>query len=215
MSDRYERRRQRQRSLAAKRGWVTRRRRAAERERERERRSLAARRGWETRRREAQRQLDAEREREREQRAADRAAFDRQAEEFDAAGIDDIPADWSDEWEIAFEYEGTGYGGRHHAVDVNVRIRRDDGRPFGPAEAAAVLAQFQERLSRADRYPIPPGYEMAAIDWRRPKYASQGWRGGDDDPGPLVDFNAPMYVERDNPVAWDIHPSYRLGGIKE
>ena len=146
--------------------------------------------------------------------ADDRRAFDRQAAEFD--DFYDEPADEvEDEWEIGFEYRSAGGGGRHKSVDVNIRIRRDDGRAFGPREAQAVLAQFQANLARELPNPVPRGYDMAAIDWRRPAKASTGWSGGDQDYNALSQFHAPMYTRKDDPSAWSINPpGIRLGGVK-
>lgn len=128
----------------------------------------------------------------------------------------DEPDDYNTEWEIGFEYRsGSGGGGRHKNVDVNIRIRRDDGRAFGPREAQTVLAQFQANLARDLPNPVPRGYDMAAIDWRRPAKASAGWSGGDDDYNALAQFHAPMYTRKDDASAWSINPpGVRLGGVK-
>ena len=131
--------------------------------------------------------------------------------------LDEEPDDiLNTEWEIGFEYRSSsGGGGRHKNVDVNVRIRRADGRAFGPAEAQRVLAQFQQNLAMFSDNPVPRGYEMAAIDWRRPAKASSGWSGGDEDYHALAQFAAPMYTRKDDASAWSINPpGVRLGSVK-
>lgn len=135
---------------------------------------------------------------------------DDEAEESELEDLHEV------EWEIGFEYRsGSGGGGRHKNVDVNVRIRRDDGRAFGPAEAQRVLAQFQQNLAAFSENPVPRGYEMAAIDWRRPAKASSGWSGGDEDYHALAQFAAPMYTRKDDASAWSINPpGIRLGSVK-
>jgi hypothetical protein len=139
----------------------------------------------------------------------DEAELEGLHEELDDAydGLDD---DFNTEWEIGFEYRG---GDRHKNVDVNIRIRREDGRAFGPDEAQRALYQFQQNLATEDANPVPRGYELAAIDWRRPRRSS-GWTGGDDDYTALTHFHAPMYTEKDNASAWSIGPSFRLGSVK-
>ena len=149
----------------------------------------------------------------------DLEAFDMEAREFDEGydeGYDEPLDDYEAEWEIGFEYRsGSGGGGRHKNVDVNVRIRREDGRAFGPAEAQRVLAQFQQNLAAFSENPVPRGYEMAAIDWRRPAKASSGWSGGDEDYHALAQFAAPMYTRKDDASAWSINPpGVRLGSVK-
>lgn len=126
------------------------------------------------------------------------------------------PDDYNTEWEIGFEYRGSvGGGGRHKNVDVNIRIRREDGRAFGPNEAQRVLQQFQQNLATDAPNPVPRGYEMAAIDWRRPARASSGWSGGEEDYHALAQFAAPMYTRKDDASAWSINPpGIRLGGVK-
>lgn len=121
-----------------------------------------------------------------------------------------VPEDESDEWEIGFEYRGAD---RHSHVDVNIRIAREDGHTFGFKEAQRVLTQFRENLAH-DANPIPAGYLMAFIDWKRPRKGT-GWQhGGEHD---LDSFHAPMYVESGNTAVWSIEPSgnVRLGSVKK
>jgi hypothetical protein len=122
--------------------------------------------------------------------------------------LDDMP---SDEWEIGFEYRGADRGSH---VDVNIRIAREDGEAFGFTEANNVLRRFRENLGLESHNPIPDGYLMAFIDWRRPRWGTDWQSGGD---GDLVAFHAPMYTESSNPAVWSIEPSgnIRLGSVKK
>lgn len=125
----------------------------------------------------------------------------------------DIPEDVSDEWEIGFEYRGADKGSN---VDVNVRIARMDGALFGATEAANVLSRFRHNMAHeADVNPVPAGYRLAYIDWRRPRWRSDTFQSGDDDD--LAGFRNPMYTEADNDAAWSILPAdnVRLGSIKK
>lgn len=228
----------RSRSAAAQAGWETRRRNAA---RERERflkRSAAAKRGWETRRRTTGGEgallpvyraemigrgleLGHARTLERaEEIAEDRAEFD---EELVSVVHDRIirayiatykreleDVNFSEEWEIGFEYRGADRGSH---VDVNIRIERNDGAAFGPREAQRVLKGFRDNLGRDAANPVPAGYSMAFIDWRRPRWGTE-WQSGDE--GDIVSFHAPMYVESANESVWSIVPTgnVRLGSIK-
>jgi hypothetical protein len=183
----------RARSEAAKRGWDTRRRRELERERERARRSAAAKRGWYTRRQREHPPTKVA--------APPRPRPPREEPEGEIA---------ADEWEIGFEYRGADRGSY---VDVNFRIARDDGAAFGVNEARYVMQAFRERLAR-DVDPVPPGYVMAWIDWRRPRHRSEGWVGSDDTTD-LESFRNVMYYNKDNDAAWSGPvPVARFGSVK-
>jgi hypothetical protein len=118
--------------------------------------------------------------------------------------------DMADEWEIGFEYRGADRGS---CVDVNFRIARDDGAAFPLSEAARVMAAFRDRLGH-DVNPIPSGYVMAWIDWRRPRRRSEGWQGSDDTTD-LDAFRNPMYYDKDNDTAWNGPvPAVRVGSVK-
>lgn len=154
----------------------------------------------------------------------DREAFDMEAREFDQGydeGYDEPLDDYEAEWEIGFEYRsGSGGGGRHKNVDVNIRIRRDDGRAFGPHEAVTALRAFVANVAKGETNPVPRGYELAGIDWRRPgrrgSGASGGFSGGGEpDYAALTHFFSPMYTRKDDESAWTIGPpGIRLGGVK-
>jgi hypothetical protein len=185
----------RSRSDAAKLGWKRRRQREAVARREAKRRSDAARRGWETRR--------ETRRRERESKEAP----PKRRPPIDDGGVVD---DGAFEWEIGFEYRA---GDRNQYVDVNVRIRREDGAKMGKREAQRVFERIRDELSPGSD-PIPSGYLMSYIDWRRPKWSAETWRGGES--GGLYDllaFSNPMYVEKDNDAAWS-GPTPRYGSVK-
>lgn len=189
-----KRRTRQQRSDAARKGWVTRRENERRAAAERARRSVAARKGWDTRK---QRAFVAARV---PVAPPDVPMYDEP--------LDDFP---SDEWEIGFEYRGADRGSH---VDVNIRIAREDGAAFGVREASDVLRQFRENLSLDYHNPVPAGYVMAFIDWKRPRWGTDWQSGGDDD---LVSFHAPMYVESNNPSVWSIGPAgdTRLGSVKK
>lgn len=175
----------RSRSDAAKRGWRTRKRREAARRRAAKRRSDAAKRGWLTRR-----GREVEREKEREPR------------EYDGGVIDD----GAFEWEIGFEYRGSD---RNSYVDVNIRIAREDGTAMRLAEAKRVFGAMREQLSPgAD--PIPSGYILSYIDWRRPRWRGESRQGELFD---LIQFTNPMYTEKDNDASWT-PPEPRYGSVK-
>lgn len=119
-----------------------------------------------------------------------------------AGASEDIIEDVSDEWEIGVDYNGEAGGG--HDVDINVRLRRADGAAFGFTEAAAAMAHFRANLSHGVSNPIPAGYRMAAINWKRPERGSMKWG----DAGDLDTFNNVLYVASDDDTAW------RLGSVE-
>lgn len=180
-----------QRSDAAKRGWATRREFARRAAAEFARRSAASRKGWATR------------------RAAVTTA--REAlPPYEPPSIEELE-DFSDEWEIGFEYRGADKGSH---VDVNIRIAREDGEQFGAGEAARVLTAFRQSLEYTGAPEIPAGYLMAFIDWHRPRWGTS-WQSGDD--MDLVSFRNPMYTEVGDTSAWSILPAgdLRLGSVKK
>lgn len=88
----------------------------------------------------------------------------------------------SAEWEFGFEYDAKDRD-RSHDVDVNFHVRRKDGKPFSKDEARAVMYYVAKH-----RGEIPPGYEIAAVDWRSP-WRSTRWKRGSEREvlsGPLV-----------------------------
>lgn len=103
------------------------------------------------------------------------------------------------EWEIGFKYRTTRRGRRGSDVDVNLRIRRVDGRAFGVVAARRVLAHVRRTQETPDHYMV------AGVDWKRP-HAGSGWRHGD--VSDLDNFWAPMYSRDRDTSAW------RFGAVK-
>jgi hypothetical protein len=125
--------------------------------------------------------------------------------------------DFAGEWEIGVDYDAAA--GRGSDVDINIRLSRVDGMLFSSTEAAQALAEFRTRVQNGDRNPIPPGYRMAAINWRRPRGGTGGWRprGGSGTQGDLAMFNAVLYATAGDDSAWrepQPHGIVRLGSVK-
>ncbi len=108
------------------------------------------------------------------------------------------------EWEVGFEYAPAGRSKRGSAVNVNLRIRRVDGREFGLRAAQGVMAHVREYQE------TPDAYEVAGVDWNRPQWGTR-WRSGD--VGDMENFFAPMYSQRRNARAWKV--AARYGAIKD
>ena len=92
-------------------------------------------------------------------------------ESFPVEGIEELE-ELADEWEIGIDYRAS----RRTDVDVNVRVRRVDGRPFDKPEAVAVMRAMRDHFTRGVGPYLPRGYLVAAIDWRNPRFASRGWK---------------------------------------
>lgn len=68
------------------------------------------------------------------------------------------------EWEIAVDYNTSGYSNsKSKGVDVNVRLRRVDRQQMSFEEAYDAWSVLQYA------HELPPDYEVAVIDWRRPE----------------------------------------------
>lgn len=127
------------------------------------------------------------------------------------------PEEYAVEWEVGFDYNGAG-GRDTSDVDVNIRIAREDGEEMRLSEAVAALAELRARLKQGHTAPVPPGYRMAAINWRRP-HSGTGWRprgGGSGTRDDLEAFSTLMYSEADNDGAWSLSPGagFRLGSVQ-
>lgn len=136
---------------------------------------------------EFRRRQSAERER------AARQAAPRPAERLPAPPMPDELEDYASEWEIGLDYEATG--GDASNVNVNIRLRRTDGRDFSMTEAQAALGILRDNINRGLSDPSPSGYEIAGIDWQQPERSSRGWRHGDWDQ--LGGLYNPLYVASD------------------
>jgi hypothetical protein len=115
------------------------------------------------------------------------------------------------EWQIGFDYNAKRPSSD---VDINIHIRRADGGQFGRPEAERVLKHV--RLTRE----VPVGYEISAIDWRRPEHGVAGWRSGDVTEA-LANFDAPMFEKNRAKGAWKLldpggeWEPFRFGSLKE
>lgn len=123
------------------------------------------------------------------------------SEEYDEP-LDDI----AEEFEIGVEYFAAG--GRASNVDINIRIRREDGGMMRASEARDVMAAMMTRFNRGEDDPTPRGYYVAGVDWKRPGKASRGWKHGDADD--LENFKNVLYIAAgDNTARW------RVGSVDE
>lgn len=85
-------------------------------------------------------------------------------------------------------------------VDVNVRVRRKDGKPLSLREAKRVMRAV------AHGETIPNGYEVSAICWRNPRrHSTFTCKGAQERHGPLA-----AVIE----AIGDWTPS-RVGAVKE
>ncbi len=108
------------------------------------------------------------------------------------------------EWEVGFEYKPQQRSRRGSAVNVNLRIRRVDGREFGLRSAQRVMDHVRQAQE------TPDGYEVAGVDWNRPQWGTR-WRSGD--VGDMENFFAPMYSKSRDRGAWKV--TARYGAIKD
>lgn len=99
---------------------------------------------------------------------AEAERVDIEPEDFDTDAI---------EWEFGVEYLAAGGPGSN--VDVNIRLKRTDGLPFGAAEALDVMAALRVNFSNGLDNPVPRGYRFAGINWRSPNKGSRRWKSGD------------------------------------
>lgn len=120
------------------------------------------------------------------------------------------PEDESVEWELGMVYQAAA--GRDKDFDMNVRVRRFDSRPMRRAEAERVLVLFREALDRYNPM-MPPGYVLAAINWRRPSWGSSWSSSLTHIAEHLHAFLNPLYVKADVPDVWSAMP-VRLGSVK-
>lgn len=109
------------------------------------------------------------------------------------------------EWEFSCEYLA-GEGSSN--VDVNFRIRRNDGQKFGPDEAKRAMQTFRAQVS-AGLMTAPRGYRIAGIDWRRPSKRQTGWTKHGSFPRDLGGLENVLYIAADHPSLW------RLGGVDD
>lgn len=109
------------------------------------------------------------------------------------------------EWEFSCEYLADDSSSN---VDVNFRLRRRDGKPFGQDEAKQAMRTFRAQVS-AGILAAPPGYRIAGIDWRRPSKHQRGWSRHGSFPSDLGDLTNVLYIAADHPSLW------RLGGIDD
>lgn len=111
------------------------------------------------------------------------------------------------EWELGFKYRTPrGHNRRSSDVDVNLRIRRVDGRAFDVDQARKVM----DHVRRTQE--TPDGFMVAGVDWKRP-YAARGWRHGN--VNDMDSFWAPMYSRDRDTGAWDIQPKdFRFGAVQ-
>lgn len=70
-------------------------------------------------------------------------------------------ADMQSEWQFGLEYSSVGSKGERN-VDVNVDIRRTDGKKMSRQEAVDAFRAFR------DTRRMPDGYKLHAIQWKRP-----------------------------------------------
>lgn len=61
---------------------------------------------------------------------------------------------------------------KSNALAINIRIQRAGKIPPTRRE---VIDALQSTLDRGE---VPPGWRLAAIDWKNPTKASQGWHSG-------------------------------------
>lgn len=116
----------------------------------------------------------------------------------------DVDETMAPEWELGVEYLSASGPGSN--VDINVRVRRTDGRPMGFNEAANVLSSFRANLARGADNPVPSGYKFAGINWRSPNKGSRRWKsGGKRD---LETFSTLLSESAAKPQAW------RLGAVE-
>jgi hypothetical protein len=163
------------------------------------------------------------RERTRQQRAYERTSrrFDddpkRYAEPLAKADADfrfwqqteDDVLDLSDEdsmieWEIGVDYHPVGGATSSH-VDVNIRIRRTDNAPMGFTQAQRVMNDLRLNIGAGVANPVPRGYMVAGVDWRRPYQAFDFTEGTPDD---FETFQNVLYIAADT-MPW------RLGGVDQ
>lgn len=108
------------------------------------------------------------------------------------------------EWEFQCEYLA---GESASNVDINFRLRRNDGARFSKAEAERAMQVFRAQLS-AGLTTAPPGYRIAGIDWRRPT-KSTAWTRHGQYPRDLGDLQNVLYVASDFPSLW------RMGDVDD
>lgn len=163
------------------------------------------------------------RERDRQQRAYERAArkFDDDPKRFaqplakadadfqfwqqaEDDVFDSFDSDMMIEWEIGVDYHPVGGSSSSH-VDVNIRIRRTDNAPMGFTQAQRVMNELRDNIGAGRIDPVPRGYVVAGVDWRRPYHAFDFTEGTPDD---FEVFQNVLYI------AAGTSP-WRLGGVDQ
>ena len=112
---------------------------------------------------------------------------------------DDLMAD---EWEIGVDYHPVGGPPSSH-VDINIRIRRTDGAAMGFKQAQRTMEELRENIRLGRDQPVPRGYMVAGVDWKRPYHAFDFTEGS---PLEFEVFRDVLYI------AADTSP-WRLGGV--
>lgn len=157
-----------------------------------ERRAVAELRRWrqEAMERQAREQAMQEAARRRRQR---RQAKRRRREEEEEEG----PS--ATEFVVAVDYEADA--GASSDVDLQWHLRREDGAPMREREARAAFAAFVRHRD------VPDGYQVAAVDWKRPR--ATGWRGAREPAAdaPFTNF-FPILTLADE-------AAFRFGGLKD
>lgn len=108
------------------------------------------------------------------------------------------------EWEIGVDYHPMSGPASSH-VDLNIRIRRADDRPMGFTQAQRVMNELRDNINIGRANPVPRGYVVAGVDWRRPYHAFDFTEG---EPEDLEVFQNVLYI------AAGTSP-WRLGGVDQ
>lgn len=108
----------------------------------------------------------------------------------------------SGEWEFGFEYEAEN--GPRSNVDVNFRVRRQDGKPFSLNKAKEVMRYVRENMGDP-----PKGFVIDSVNWKHPSKAFAK-EGTVEDLGNIGDSVVPMVS--DVPEIW--RGPWRVGAVK-
>lgn len=108
------------------------------------------------------------------------------------------------EWEIGVEYHPMDGASSSH-VDLNIRIQRTDGAPMGFRQAQRVMNELRDNINIGRGNPVPRGYMVAGVDWRRPYHAFDFTEGT---PAEMEVFENVLFI------AAGTSP-WRLGGVDQ
>lgn len=114
---------------------------------------------------------------------------------------DEEDFDTADEFIMAVNYREQSTPQASH-VDIQMHVRREDGRKMTAQEARGVFAELRDTGVQT----VPAGYEVAAVDWKRGR--ATRWRTGNVDEA-LGNFYSILLTV--DPNKYD----FRLGGLKE